>query len=85
LGVRSTLGVSGLISQFAISSWGIPKWDTIEVNRRAVMYKVVYQLPKGQIREIVLSEVELKAWMNRAFLRARIISYERIQPITICD
>jgi hypothetical protein len=42
------------------------------------MYKVVYQLPIGQIREIVLSEAEFKIWMGRTFLRVRIVSYEKV-------
>ena len=42
------------------------------------MYKVMYRLPLNQIREIVISEEELKAWLSRAYLRERIISYEKI-------
>lgn len=42
------------------------------------MYKVMYQLPFNQVREIVLSEEELNKWLSWAFLRERIISYEKI-------
>ncbi len=42
------------------------------------MYKVVYQLPFNCVREIVLDEKELNAWLGWAFLRERIISYEKI-------
>jgi hypothetical protein len=43
------------------------------------MYKVIYQLPLKFIREIILSEQELKTWLSQACLRDRIISYERIK------
>ena len=51
------------------------------------MYKVRYQLPVNCVREIVLTEQELKAWLGQAFLRDRIISYEKMkQDVVInCD
>ena len=42
------------------------------------MYKVIYQLPFNQVREIVLSEDELNKWLGWTFLRERIIRYEKI-------
>jgi len=43
------------------------------------MFRVVYQLPFNSIREIYLSEEELKAWLSWRWLRERIISYERVE------
>lgn len=42
------------------------------------MYKVVYQLPFNQVREIYLTGPELKAWLAWHWLRERIISYEKV-------
>jgi len=42
------------------------------------MYKVVYQLPINSIREIILTEEELRIWLRWAWLRERIVRYEKI-------
>ncbi len=42
------------------------------------MFKVICRFPINSITEVYLSEQELNVWLTRAFLRARIISYERI-------
>jgi len=42
------------------------------------MYKVIYQLPFNHIREIYMSSDELHAWLRWAWLRERIISYEKV-------
>ncbi|MBU0630032.1 MAG: hypothetical protein KKC80_03835 [Candidatus Margulisbacteria bacterium] len=39
------------------------------------MYKVVYQLPVNQVREITMSARELKTWLRWSWLRERIIKY----------
>jgi len=42
------------------------------------MYKVIYQLPFNHVREIILTETELNAWLGWAWLRDRIIRYEKV-------
>ncbi len=44
------------------------------------MYKVVYQLPVNQVREIKMSGKELKIWLRWSWLRERIIKYSPCQP-----
>jgi len=42
------------------------------------MFKVIYRLPINVIREILLSEEDLFAWLGKSWLRERIVSYEII-------
>jgi len=43
------------------------------------MYKVVYQLPVNQVREIRMSAKELQTWLRWAWLRERIVKYSPIK------
>lgn len=45
--------------------------------RELALYKVSYMLPITRKREIVLTYEELNAWLRQAWLRDRIISYEK--------
>lgn len=42
------------------------------------MYRVIYQLPINCVRTIFMAKEELQAWLRWAWLRERIISYEKI-------
>ena len=42
------------------------------------MYKVIYRLPFNILRETLLCEEELRAWLGKSWLRKRIISYEKV-------
>lgn len=52
--------------------------DRLMLKGRISVYKVIYELPFKQIREIYMSFEELHAWLKWRWLRNRIISYEKV-------